>query len=60
MLEDFEENEPTQLEETLREKEIRERLDRATRTETIKNMVARYHEYGQPIDQEGYISGIPS
>lgn len=42
----FEENdEPTETDQQLRDKEIKERLDRALINETVARMIERYYEY---------------
>lgn len=45
-------NGPDQTDLDIRNKEIKERLDRALKNETIENMVARYYEY---LERDGEI-----
>lgn len=54
-LQDFEEK--MESDDSMRRTEIRERLDRAAKKETISAMIQRYRGYDHDITQEGYITG---
>ena len=48
-LENPEEDEITETEQQMRDRHIRSRLRKAQESETVKNMIERYKDYGQPI-----------
>lgn len=49
LIENWEDDEPDEIELTLREQEIRDRLRVARRKETIPAMIERFKEYGVDI-----------